>query len=165
MFSPESTPAWSTSINRQSECILSQLAHVESFSQRKNTHFFFFYFVEYTPWQQLFCFCEWQLTDNSMWAAKIFPVALPQSKTYYSQTALAAESKAGWGGGAWWWMVGSRGCYYFTIFQHITAWNTTDLVLIHFRRSGNSPAASVSHPEEGSITAGLHTGTVLLIPH
>ncbi len=59
------------SSNRQGPCIVSQLAHAEKFSQ-KNTHLR--YFVEHIPWQQLFCFCEWQLTDNSMWAAKIFPL-------------------------------------------------------------------------------------------
>lgn len=59
------------SSNRQGPCIVSQLAHAERFSQ-KNTHLR--YFVEHIPWQQLFCFCEWQLTDNSMWAAKIFPL-------------------------------------------------------------------------------------------
>lgn len=64
-------PPATESSNRQGPCIVSQLAHAERFGQ-KNTHLR--YFVEHIPWQRLFCFCEWQLTDNSMWAAKIFPL-------------------------------------------------------------------------------------------
>lgn len=56
------------------------------------------------------------------------PAALPQSKTYYSQTPLAAKSKAGWdegavvmeGGGGRVVVVGGECCFDSTIFQHIT---------------------------------------------
>lgn len=143
-------PPAGESSNRQGPCIASQLAHAERFSQKKkkkNTHLC--YFAEHIPWQQLFCFCEWQLTDNSMWAAKIFPLhclspKLITVRLYWQQN----QRQSGMRG--WWCWEGGRGGVLF-LFHHIPTHHSLKpygLVLIHFRLSKSGTAKRLFESKE-----------------
>lgn len=100
---------------------------------KKNTHLH--YFVEHIPWQQLFCFCEWQLTDNSMWAAKIFPLHCFSLKLITVRLHWQRNQR----------QDGVEGRLF--LFHYIPTHHSLQhygLVLIHFRLSKSSPAKHLS---------------------
>lgn len=93
VLSLASTP--SPSSNRQAGCVVSQRAHAGWFSWKTPTYISF---VEHIPWQQLFCIHEWQLTDVSMSATKVFRLYCLTPKLFTIELHWHWNQRIGWGG-------------------------------------------------------------------
>lgn len=127
---------------RQGPRIVSQLAHVERFSQKTPTYVIL---LSMSHGNSCFAFVNGSSQTIACGPTKIFPLHCLSPKLITVRLSLAEESKAGWDEG-WGWVDGMEGRVLF-LFHHIPTHHSlkqNGLVLIHFSPSESSPPKHLS---------------------